>query len=121
MQGHGNSHISRNAFAALEFEPNRIAMSEEGRSANEHAASVHQEHSHKHSRHALADVEQQCRRRCALLACAKHVGSADVARPDLAQIPDPCCFRSEEHTSELQSLMRQSYAVFCLKTKKKHL
>src|SRR3546814_6620877 len=29
------------------------------------------------------------------------------------------CSRSEEHTSELQSLMRISYAVFCLK-KKKH-
>src|SRR3546814_7454338 len=28
--------------------------------------------------------------------------------------------RSEEHTSELQSLMRISYAVFCLQTKKKH-
>src|SRR3546814_5750458 len=27
--------------------------------------------------------------------------------------------RSEEHTSELQSLMRNSYAVFCLKTKKR--
>src|SRR3546814_4584783 len=27
--------------------------------------------------------------------------------------------RSEEHTSELQSLMRISYAVFCLKTKKR--
>src|SRR3546814_1160382 len=29
------------------------------------------------------------------------------------------CIRSEEHTSELQSLMRISYAVFCLKKKKK--
>src|SRR3546814_3140827 len=29
------------------------------------------------------------------------------------------CMRSEEHTSELQSLMRISYAVFCLKKKKK--
>src|SRR3546814_8566987 len=29
------------------------------------------------------------------------------------------CERSEEHTSELQSLMRISYAVFCLKKKKK--
>src|SRR3546814_4250166 len=28
-----------------------------------------------------------------------------------------CCLRSEEHTSELQSLMRISYAVFCLKKK----
>src|SRR3546814_6012917 len=29
-------------------------------------------------------------------------------------------WRSEEHTSELQSLMRISYAVFCLKKKKRH-
>src|SRR3546814_10380079 len=34
--------------------------------------------------------------------------------------PSPPLSRSEEHTSELQSLMRISYAVFCLK-KKKHL
>src|SRR3546814_14449850 len=31
----------------------------------------------------------------------------------------PAGWRSEEHTSELQSLMRISYAVFCLKKKKK--
>src|SRR3546814_1886373 len=30
---------------------------------------------------------------------------------------DPRATRSEEHTSELQSLMRISYAVFCLKKK----
>src|SRR3546814_10592357 len=34
-----------------------------------------------------------------------------AALPDLQQV------RSEEHTSELQSLMRISYAVFCLKKK----
>src|SRR3546814_1843936 len=33
-------------------------------------------------------------------------------------IPSPIPGRSEEHTSELQSLMRISYAVFCLKQKK---
>src|SRR3546814_6044129 len=32
---------------------------------------------------------------------------------------DPLDLRSEEHTSELQSLMRISYAVFCLKTNNK--
>src|SRR3546814_3926223 len=32
-----------------------------------------------------------------------------------------CLGRSEEHTSELQSLMRISYAVFCLKNKTKHI
>src|SRR3546814_3522107 len=34
--------------------------------------------------------------------------------------PDARCFRSEEHTSELKSLMRISYAVVCLK-KHKHI
>src|SRR3546814_4454229 len=38
----------------------------------------------------------------------------DRGRPGLQQ-----CGRSEEHTSELQSLMRISYAVFCLKKKNK--
>src|SRR3546814_7851474 len=33
-------------------------------------------------------------------------------------LPDTPNKRSEEHTSELQSLMRISYAVFCLKKKK---
>src|SRR3546814_8622954 len=44
------------------------------------------------------------------LATAKLAGPADRPR----SIPRP---RSEEHTSELQSLMRISYAVFCLKNK----
>src|SRR3546814_10198503 len=35
------------------------------------------------------------------------------------QPADQAVIRSEEHTSELQSLMRISYAVFCLKKKKK--
>src|SRR3546814_1816072 len=34
-----------------------------------------------------------------------------------APLPNPSGPRSEEHTSELQSLMRISYAVFCLKKK----
>src|SRR3546814_1795204 len=34
-------------------------------------------------------------------------------------VPEGQQRRSEEHTSELQSLMRNSYAVFCLKKKKK--
>src|SRR3546814_7623052 len=45
---------------------------------------------------------RQCR---SLVAEARHVHESQR--------------RSEEHTSELQSLMRISYAVFCLKKKKK--
>src|SRR3546814_4394820 len=42
-----------------------------------------------------------------------------VAEPGAAMAADRVDFvRSEEHTSELQSLMRISYAVFCLKKKK---
>src|SRR3546814_7777318 len=37
-----------------------------------------------------------------------------------AQVRDALRWRSEEHTSELQSLMRISYAVFCLKKNKNH-
>src|SRR3546814_9706434 len=40
-------------------------------------------------------------------------------RADIATACHAEAFRSEEHTSELQSLMRISYAVFCLKKKKK--
>src|SRR3546814_3650409 len=46
---------------------------------------------------------------------------APVRRPNRAvksAEPAPVEIRSEEHTSELQSLMRISYAVFCLKKKK---
>src|SRR3546814_4272566 len=43
----------------------------------------------------------------------RRLSDADTG-PLLRRLP-----RSEEHTSELQSLMRISYAVFCLKKKKK--
>src|SRR3546814_8330325 len=48
--------------------------------------------------------------------------NAETLLPTLQQLvgggSDP---RSEEHASELQSLMRISYAVFCLKTKKTNI
>src|SRR3546814_4563330 len=47
--------------------------------------------------------------RC-IVECLQTQGHAVHARR--------CEIRSEEHTSELQSLMRRSYAVFCLKKKK---
>src|SRR3546814_1071902 len=40
-----------------------------------------------------------------------EIGQEDIELGNIGQ-------RSEEHTSELQSLMRNSYAVFCLKKKK---
>src|SRR3546814_1522262 len=43
--------------------------------------------------------------------------SLGLVRRHLAKFAHCDVFRSEEHTSELQSLMRISYAVFCLKQK----
>src|SRR3546814_5762404 len=45
----------------------------------------------------------------------RQLGRQDLAGRSLRRTGG----RSEEHTSELQSLMRNSYAVFCLKKKKK--
>src|SRR3546814_10300460 len=45
------------------------------------------------------------------VACSPNQSSRGLSTASMA--------RSEEHTSELQSLMRISYAVFCLKKKKK--
>src|SRR3546814_1224512 len=75
---------------------------------------------------------------CAPQAAARHVrvqARGAAAPPRRAMCKEPCgrssdtrcnspCrrpmgrSRSDEHTSELQSLMRSSYAVFCLKNKK---
>src|SRR3546814_8094222 len=51
------------------------------------------------------------------LQCRRH--HAHAGDPRLPPAPEDRGRRSEEHTSELQSLMRISYAVFCLKKKKK--
>src|SRR3546814_4726068 len=50
-------------------------------------------------------------------------GAPGIAMAKVAlqqQVSGQVTDRSEEHTSELQSLMRISYAVFCLKKKKNH-
>src|SRR3546814_990436 len=52
-------------------------------------------------------------------AIAAGMLAALSPQPAATQAPQPTApSRSEEHTSELQSLMRTSYAVFCLKKKK---
>src|SRR3546814_3584455 len=53
----------------------------------------------------------------AISTCAKP-SSATTARKNSQRRLRDSPSRSEEHTSELQSLIRHSYAVFCLKKKK---
>src|SRR3546814_1687060 len=56
----------------------------------------------------------------ALLPDWREEDRAKLAEVAAAWAKAPPSWRSEEHTSELQSLMRISYAVFCLKKKNKH-
>src|SRR3546814_2889377 len=51
----------------------------------------------------------------AALSCHRHRADHNDSYEGVSHA---ACRRSEEHTSELQSLMRISYAVFCLKKKK---
>src|SRR3546814_1179472 len=48
-----------------------------------------------------------------------HAGAGGTESQDWAEVLQRMYMRSEEHTSELQSLMRHSYPVFCLKKKHK--
>src|SRR3546814_3366716 len=72
---------------------------------------------------ASADPEnQRLPRRC----WAGTEATYEPSIGDMRQVWEMCrsrlcdLYRSEEHTSELQSLMRISYAVFCLKKKNLH-
>src|SRR3546814_1104536 len=64
---------------------------------------------------AMLSIYRACYHRA---RCCDYL-AASVAQPRRAGTPaiSRRRYRSEEHTSELQSLMRISYAVFCLKTK----
>src|SRR3546814_6641406 len=72
-----------------------------------------------------SDLRARLRRRCAppdICAPACAATGRNNAWSSARPIGSTCrsSGRSEEHTSELQSLMRISYAVFCLKKKKQY-
>src|SRR3546814_2432141 len=85
---------------------------------------------HAHHRHAHAFLLlDRLLERGRLLDAQSHIqaheyqqrtGEKRNAPAEIEELRVAQCFRSEEHTSELQSLMRISYAVFCLKKKKTH-
>src|SRR3546814_12949958 len=76
-------------------------------------------HAKSMSQEELADRAGINRNYVGMLEREQHSATVDMLEK-LAEVleADPV-ERSEEHTSELQSLMRISYAVFCLKKKKR--
>src|SRR3546814_2064806 len=69
------------------------------------------------SNQSSASTSKKSRERPTTASPHFNSSSAESALPPAAT--RTFFLRSEEHTSELHSLMRTSYAVFCLKTKKK--
>src|SRR3546814_2939809 len=69
--------------------------------------------------HCVVDIQRCPRRACCWRFCPKpsHRPSSGCLHFDPEVVDPDEGRRSEEHTSELQSLMRISYAVFCLKKK----
>src|SRR3546814_9663971 len=60
------------------------------------------------------------RRQGVQIVQGRKVLDATITDGRITEVQTDDGIRSEEHTSELQSLMRISYAVFCLKKQKKH-
>src|SRR3546814_2415729 len=78
--------------------------------------------SHEEHDRVVALCVEVARRRVPVVAGAGSNSTEEairLARHAKQAGADATLVRSEEHTSELQSLMRSSYAVFCLKKKKK--
>src|SRR3546814_5194581 len=78
---------------------------------------AHVQHSFRRASEARphAGIEAAAKR---AVAIGRHIAFIE----DVLDAPEQAkSRRSEEHTSELQSLMRTSYAVFCLKKKTQHI
>src|SRR3546814_4239019 len=69
---------------------------------------------HEHDHGAITVAATRSR------SCGGFAGTLAARRHQRECPVDPGHARSEEHTSELQSLMRISYAVFCLKQKNRN-
>src|SRR3546814_10336257 len=80
-------------------------------------AVVHRGAADHHPRRHLRPVPRHAGRKDEDAGRGRSQGSQDLHRPDDLREGSRAArwLRSEEHTSELQSLMRISYAVFCLK------
>src|SRR5665809_174426 len=117
-------------------------MPKEGSKSGDKGGVLAPKRSEQHGNRTLGDVEQQRQRRERFAARAQHIGRADIASADLAEVAEPGELRQDEaegngaqeitdgkaqeideglsliHISEPTRLRRISYAVFCLKKKK---
>src|SRR3546814_3335921 len=113
---------SRGGFGAadLDLRADTAALrADHGRKHAERGVQAHRVHADRIATFALFGIERiwiQRRQRAEVIE-RRAVRAECVIRAVEAETGQ----RSEEHTSELQSLMRISYAVFCLKKKNKNI
>src|SRR3546814_1787489 len=82
-----------------------------------HQQTLAEKKAQEERRGALLDFASEFERSVASAVdvLAEEVRKVSIASAELSKNAKDSAGRSEEHTSELQSLMRISYAVFCLK------
>src|SRR3546814_8952495 len=105
--------LTEATLLALQHVRERLQRTLVGASDDATAAAVVKQRVHRFLQHALFIADDDVRR------TQFHQSFQAIVTVDDAAIKIVEVRRSEEHTSELQSLMRISYAVFCLKKKKK--
>src|SRR3546814_5260473 len=108
----GGEPVAARKLPACDIAPRDAAA---GKGAGDAACSARQGARLKHplkigARFPATGIARLAKPRCEIVLVAHRSGSRDAE-----MVVE--CERSEEHTSELQSLMRISYAVFCLKKK----
>src|SRR3546814_10332894 len=114
------SNVHRAGFDAGFFGPHiLIPQGVERDVGRVRAAYSEQDFVFQHSLQAITVPPRQKRKAKVLTAVLNSSLAAWFYFHDTANLGADRAKRSEEHTSELQSLMRISYAVFCLKNKKK--
>src|SRR3546814_8583659 len=111
-EGVGLHFLARHAPVGIEVEQQRLARGlRGGQLAVEVFAGLDRAERELRLRLPTAEAGQRLHRVAASGQRAEQFGRADYRQQQPGEAGEPA--RSEEHTSELQSLMRISYAVFC--------
>src|SRR3546814_10448605 len=89
-----------------------------GRQITSHGPGSDTPQARTHGWHTASDVPPAYAGKCRRPASLPRSSQTETPRQEQRSAAQRPATRSDEHTSELQSLMRNSYAVFCLKKKK---
>src|SRR3546814_10207839 len=119
MTPNGPAYVATPVMTAMVESPADLPSAAANAAVSPAAAQVRGDAATAPSAATTAPARTSESRPAALARADRRATAEPQPKPKAMAKPTPAARRSEEHTSELQSLMRISYAVFCLK-KKKH-